>query len=123
MDSFIKVGRTSEFADGTLKEVAVEGREILLARVEDSYYAVNNRCPHMGARLSQGKLEDTVVTCPRHGSRYDLKNGSVVRWLQGSGIASAVGAALRSSRPLDTYRVRVSNGNLEVDIESTANNS
>ncbi len=44
----------------------------LLARVGDKYYAADNRCPHMGGKLSPGKLEGTVVTCPRHGSQFDL---------------------------------------------------
>ena len=99
-----------------MKKTEVQGREILLARVGDSYYAADNRCPHLNGDLSQGKLEGTVVTCPRHASQFDLKDGSVVRWLKGSGILSKIGGALKSSRPLTTYRVTVVDDTVLVEI-------
>ena len=99
-----------------MKKTEVQGREILLARVGDSYYAADNRCPHLNGDLSQGKLEGTVVTCPRHASQFDLKDGSVVRWLKGSGILSKIGGALKSSRPLTTYRVTVVDEAVLVEI-------
>ena len=99
-----------------MKKTEVQGREILLARVGDSYYAVDNRCPHLNGDLSQGKLEGTVVTCPRHASQFDLKDGNVVRWLKGSGILSKIGGALKSSRPLTTYRVTVVDDTVLVEI-------
>ncbi len=86
MGNMIEVGISGELENGTMKEVLVEGREILIARIDDKYYAADNRCPHMKGKLSQGKMEGTIVTCPRHGSQFDLKDGSVVRWLKGSGF-------------------------------------
>lgn len=41
--------------------------------------AVADRCPHAGATLSEGELEGTVLTCPRHGSQFDVTDGSRVR--------------------------------------------
>lgn len=73
----------------------------------DKYHAADNRCPHMGENLSQGKLEGTVVTCPRHGSQFDLVDGRVIRWLKGSGLVSMIGKALKSPKPLATYNVKV----------------
>ena len=87
MSDFIQLGKTSELNDETMKEVSVQGCEILLARVGDRYYTVDNRCPHMSGRLAQGKLQGTIVTYPRHSSQFDLKDGHVVRWLKGSGLA------------------------------------
>lgn len=107
MSNMVEVGRTGELEDGTMKEVLVSDREVLLARAGGSYYAAENRCPHMGGKLSAGKLEGTVVTCPLHGSQFDLTNGQVVRWLKGSGLISKVGKILKSPRPLTTYKVRV----------------
>jgi len=74
MSNLVEVGNSRDFAEGTMKEVVIEGREILLARVGDSYYAASNRCPHMGAKLSDGSIEGTVVTCPRHGSGKDASS-------------------------------------------------
>lgn len=107
MGDLVQVGDIGGLADGAMKSILVKGREILLAKVADKYYAAENRCPHMGGKLSQGKLEGTIVTCPRHGSQFDLSDGRVVRWLRGSGLISKVGKALKSPKPLVTYNVRV----------------
>ena len=116
MAKFVEVGKAGELKDGAMKEVSIEGREILLARVGDKYYATDNRCPHMGGKLSQGKLEGTIVTCPRHGSQFDLSNGQVVRWLKGAGLMSTVGKALKSPRTLTVYNIKVEDGKLLIEI-------
>ena len=116
MSSMIEVGKSREFQNGTMKEVVVEGHEILIARVGDKYYATDNRCTHMGGKLSHGKLEGTVVTCPRHGSQFELKDGRVVRWLKGSGFLSVLGKALKSPRPLSKYNVQVVDDKILVEV-------
>ena len=115
MVNFVQVGNINELEDGTMKEVLAQGREILLARVADKYYAADNRCPHMGGRLSQGKLEGTVVTCPLHDSQFDLGSGQVVRWLKGSGLISKIGEALKSPRPLGIYNVKVEENKILIE--------
>jgi len=112
----VKVGKIGELKDGAMKEVLARGREILLAKVADKYYAGDNRCPHMGGKLSQGKLEGTVVTCPRHGSQFDLRDGQVARWLKGSGLLFRVGKALKSPRQLTTYNVKVEGDKILIEI-------
>ena len=116
MANLMEVGKIGELEDGAMKAVLVQGREILLAKVGDKYYAADNRCPHMGGKLSQGKLEGTVVTCPLHGSQFDLSDARVVRWLKGSGIVSAVGRALKSPRQLTTYNVKVENNRILIEV-------
>jgi 3-phenylpropionate/trans-cinnamate dioxygenase ferredoxin subunit len=116
MGTFVEAGKTGEFKDVMMKKVTVQDKEILVARVEDKYYAVSNRCTHFGGDLSRGKLEGTVVTCPLHGSQFDLIDGHVVRWLRGSGVLSTVGKALKGSKPLDTYKVKVEGDKILVEI-------
>ncbi len=116
MGKFVEVGKKDELANGTMKEVKIEGHDILLARVADKYYAIDNRCPHFGGNLSRGRLEGTVVTCPLHGSQFDITNGQVVRWLKGSGVLSTVGKALKSPRSTTAYEVKVEGGNIFVEI-------
>jgi nitrite reductase/ring-hydroxylating ferredoxin subunit len=43
------------------------------------FHACADRCPHAGATLSEGELERGVVTCPRHGSQFDVTTGQRVR--------------------------------------------
>jgi 3-phenylpropionate/trans-cinnamate dioxygenase ferredoxin subunit len=115
MSKFVEVAKIEELKSGTMKKVSAEGREILLARVGDKYYATDDRCPHMKGDLSQGKLEGTVVTCPVHGSQFDISNGRVVRWLKG-GLMSKLGGALKMSRALTVYNVKVEGRNILVEI-------
>jgi len=115
MSKFIELAKTEELKSGTMKKVTAEGQEILLARVGDKYYATANRCSHMNGDLSQGKLEGTVVTCPRHGSQFDISNGRVVRWLKG-GLMSKLAGALKTSRALRVYNVKVEDGRVLVEF-------
>lgn len=94
----------------------MQGREILVAMVGDNYYAVDNRCPHLNGDLSEGELEGTVVTCPRHYSQFDLKDGRIVRWLKGYGVLSKISVALKRVRPLNTYVVTVEGDAVLVEI-------
>ncbi len=116
MGTPVQAGNTAEFEDGMMKDVLIHGHEILLAKTGNSYYAADSRCPHMGGRLSKGKLEGTVVTCPRHGSQFDLRSGEVIRWLSGSGLLYRIGKAFKSPRRLATYNVTVDNDDILVDV-------
>jgi 3-phenylpropionate/trans-cinnamate dioxygenase ferredoxin subunit len=116
MGTFVEAAKASDFKDGTMKEVEIQGKKILLARVKGKYYATNGKCPHFGGNLSRGSLEGTVVTCPLHGSQFDLTDGHVVRWLKGSGVLSAVGAAFKGSKPLGTYKLKVEGDKILVEI-------
>jgi len=115
MAKFVEVAKIEELRSGTMKKVFAEGQEILLMRVGDKYYAAGDRCPHMNGDLSQGKLEGTVVTCPRHGSQFDISSGQVVRWLKG-GLMSKLGSVLRTSKDLTVYNVKVEDGKILVEV-------
>ena len=114
MVDFIEVGKINDLVDGTMKQVRLQGKEILLARVNGTYYAASGRCPHMRGFLSKGELKGMVVTCPMHGSRFDLKEGKVVRWVEGSGfmslmgrLMSMMGMAAKTAKPLTVYEVKI----------------
>jgi 3-phenylpropionate/trans-cinnamate dioxygenase ferredoxin subunit len=111
------IGKADDIAEGTMVKVVVDGREVLVARVGDDLYAMDNRCPHMGGDLSQGTLEGTIVTCPRHGSQFDLTDGHVIRWTAWTGITGAAVRLLKPPRPLTTYPVRVDDTELVLTLE------
>jgi 3-phenylpropionate/trans-cinnamate dioxygenase ferredoxin subunit len=75
---FVKATETSEVPIGTLKMIKLEGKEILVANVDGKYYAIGNRCTHAGGDLSKGSLEGKTVTCPRHGSKFDVTTGKAI---------------------------------------------
>ncbi len=114
--SFVEIATTDELMDGTMKMATIEGREILLARIGDNYYSADNRCPHMGGNLSMGKLNGTVITCPRHHSQFDLTDGHVIRWTDWTGLKLSIGKALKSPRPLKTHEVKIEENKIMVDL-------
>lgn len=110
MARLVEVAKEGELADGAMKKVDAEGKDILLARVGEDYYAVSDKCPHLGASLSGGTLEGTVVTCPRHGSQFDLTDGHMVRWTEWSGFKQTMARTLKPPRGIDAYEVKVEGG-------------
>jgi nitrite reductase/ring-hydroxylating ferredoxin subunit len=107
MSEYIEVAKTGDLADGEMIKVKADGHSILLAKAGGVFYAVQEHCPHLGANLAKGKLDGTIVTCPLHGSQFDLKDGSVVRWTSWTGTLEKVAEATRHPRPLKTYSVKV----------------
>lgn len=65
-------------ADGEMGPVQVGGREVLLARVGDEYFAVDNLCSHAEGWLDMGLLipDSCEVQCPLHEGRFDLRTGA-----------------------------------------------
>lgn len=79
MDSdFIRVADTSEIEAGKTKKVAIGDLAVLIVNIEGKFYAVDNLCTHYGGDLSEGTLQDKILTCPVHGARFDVTDGSVV---------------------------------------------
>ncbi|WKY48111.1 non-heme iron oxygenase ferredoxin subunit [Eubacteriaceae bacterium ES3] len=76
---YMKVVSIEELKPGTMKKFIIAETPILLSNLEGTYYAIDDTCPHMGGSLSAGKLEGQNVICPRHGSVFDVKTGSVVK--------------------------------------------
>lgn len=114
--SSLKVGKVGKLADGAMESISTKQGEFLLARVGNSYYAADNRCPHMKGKLAEGTLEGTVVTCPLHGSQFDLKDGKVVRWMRGTGVLSRVGKVFKSAKNLKTYPVQVKDAQILIEL-------
>lgn len=73
-----KVAEIQDFEKSDKKLVIVNEEEILLTKIDNDYYAIANKCPHMGGSLFKGTLVDGVITCPRHGSKFDAKTGKAV---------------------------------------------
>jgi nitrite reductase/ring-hydroxylating ferredoxin subunit len=86
--------RASQVGPGQTALVHLDGQPVAVYNVDGTFYATQEACTHADGPLSQGDLEGQVITCPWHGSCFDVTNGAVV-----------CGPA---SEPLKTYRVVVS---------------
>ena len=72
------VAKTSDIKNGGMKQVTADGTDILLARVDDTFYAVAAHCTHWGGPLVEGALCGKHVICPWHHARFDITNGDLL---------------------------------------------
>jgi nitrite reductase/ring-hydroxylating ferredoxin subunit len=74
-----QLGFVKDVPPGTMKGFKPGETKILVTNFGGTFSAIGDRCTHRGCSLSKGRLEGEVVTCPCHGSRFNLKTGVVVR--------------------------------------------
>jgi nitrite reductase/ring-hydroxylating ferredoxin subunit len=116
MGDFVKAAAVAEIPEGGKRHIKINGEDILLARVGGQYYALGNRCPHLGGNLAAGKLEGSIITCPLHGSQFDIRDGRVVRWTKGSGLMTALSKLIKPPRGLPVYNVRVEGDDILIEV-------
>jgi nitrite reductase/ring-hydroxylating ferredoxin subunit len=105
MTQFVKVGNRAELEDlegGKLVEAAEQS--IAVFNVGGRYYAIESTCPHRGGPLTEGMVTGEEVICPWHGSRFNVKTGSVLTPPAPRGVKS--------------YDVRVNGDDIEIDLQS-----
>jgi nitrite reductase (NADH) small subunit len=71
--------RIGDIAVGQIRLVHVGGEEAAVYNAEGAFYATQGACTHRGGPLSEGDLAGHVVTCPLHGSQFDVTTGQVVQ--------------------------------------------
>ncbi len=69
------VASIAQIAEGDVLSVRLNGVELLVCQVYGQFYAVGARCPHAQQSLAAGRLSAHELTCPRHGARFDVRNG------------------------------------------------
>ena len=106
---FIQVATTDQIPSGSMRAYTVNDRDILLTNYDGKYYAINLKCTHRGGDLSKGKLEGKIVTCPLHGSKFDVTTGECI---SGPGL----GPFKPKIKDEIVYPANVEGDNIMVDI-------
>jgi nitrite reductase/ring-hydroxylating ferredoxin subunit len=103
-DRYAPVCDESELNGGTLVGVELDGESVVVSRSEktNEVCAIAATCSHLGGPLDEGKRDGDVVTCPWHGSKFDLCSGEV-----------RGGPAVY---PQPRYETRVRSGKVEIRI-------
>jgi nitrite reductase/ring-hydroxylating ferredoxin subunit len=73
------VARATQIREGDLHVVDVAGTKVTLTRIDGRLHAFDDTCTHAGCSLADGEIDGRVVTCPCHGSRFDVTSGAVLR--------------------------------------------
>jgi 3-phenylpropionate/trans-cinnamate dioxygenase ferredoxin subunit len=76
--SGVRVGVLSDFTHGTASKVNVKGVAVAIVRVDDSLYAIADRCSHANISLSEGEVHcgKKELECWKHGSAFSLETGA-----------------------------------------------
>jgi nitrite reductase/ring-hydroxylating ferredoxin subunit len=101
MTQTFRLPATEAPAPGSARRVMVDGRTIAVFNRDGTLYAVDAKCTHVGGPLEKGAVSGTAVTCPWHGSKFDLQTGAVQH-----GPAAA---------PVKAYRARVEGDHLLIE--------
>ncbi len=105
---WVTLCKSQELGPNQREVFGVKGRWIAVFNVSDKYYAIEDLCTHDGNALAfdlkdqPSKLLDYEIECPRHGGRFDIRNGK----------------ATRSPAEIDVtwFSVRVENGAIQVFV-------
>jgi nitrite reductase (NADH) small subunit/3-phenylpropionate/trans-cinnamate dioxygenase ferredoxin subunit len=102
MSEFQTVAKVGSIPPGTGRAFPVDGRVIAVFNDQGTYRAIDDFCPHMGASLASGDLEDSIVTCPWHAWRFDTRDGT---WCDNRKIK------------ISSYEVRLLGDDIQIKVE------
>ena len=103
----LTVCRAADLPPGSVTVVTVGGKEVAVFNDEGKLYAIDDRCPHAGASLAGGYVENGVVTCPLHAWRFRLSDGA---WADNPKLK------------VGCYPVAVADGQVRISLPTTAPN-
>jgi 3-phenylpropionate/trans-cinnamate dioxygenase ferredoxin component len=100
----VDVAPVEELPPGSVKIVRAGQVAVGVYNLDGEYYAIEDRCSHDDGPLAEGDfdVEERVVICPRHGSRFDITTGRPL--------------TLPAYEPVDTFPVTVEDGWVKVDL-------
>jgi nitrite reductase/ring-hydroxylating ferredoxin subunit len=101
MTEFTRVAKNGDVNEGDLAAFDVSGQKVAVARVDGSLYAFGDVCTHARCSLAEGELEGKTVTCPCHGSQFDVTTGAVLN--------------PPASEPVPVFQVRVEDDEIQVE--------
>mgnify|MGYP001460395484 FL=1 len=109
----------------------VKRDDILVVKDNDEFYAINNRCPHLGLALNLGgcNKKDKTVHCKFHASDFSYKTGEVKEWLNVKGFEKfmmwlfskfdkdAKEMMTMEPKPVETFLTKVEDDHVWVGID------
>ena len=75
MSDFIRVAKVTDVPDPGRKIVEVDDVLVVLVHAGGQFYAIDDLCTHDGGPLGEGELDGYTIACPRHGAKFDVRDG------------------------------------------------
>ena len=104
---YVKVMSEEDLPVGKSAIISAGDDEIALFNYKGKYYAIANKCPHRGAPLGEGRIEEGIVICPNHEWRFKLESGANMQ---------------NPELFIPTYPVKVKNENIYIGLEGERGN-
>ncbi len=117
-----KIANASDISASGVTKVAAGGKSLIVSQKDGKYCAIANKCPHLGLPLAKGKVADGNITCPFHGSKFDLCTGKNVAWVDSvmgmpaPGWATKIIAAGKAPTDVASFAVSQEGEELFADI-------
>jgi len=105
MSEYTIVASVDEVQDGSTRLVEVDDRLVILSRIGDEYYCIDDICTHDGGTLSDGPHEGCEIACPRHGARFDLRTGKAL--------------SMPATQDTASHQVKVENGSIMIRLNES----
>jgi 3-phenylpropionate/trans-cinnamate dioxygenase ferredoxin subunit len=100
---YVTVAKTAEIPPGAREVFEIDGLYIAVFNVGGKYYAIEDRCTHDDGPLAEGDLDGYEIICPRHGARFDLRDGRVL--------------SMPAVLPVPWYPVRIEGDEIQIGLE------
>ena len=100
------------------RKITIEKEEIIIGKKNDRLFAFNNICPHKGASLSKGNLNDDNIVCYMHGYEYNIFTGKLENmksWKKDSTWVEQ-NAQWRYSDNLKTYKIHLDKERILIEV-------
>jgi 3-phenylpropionate/trans-cinnamate dioxygenase ferredoxin component len=78
MPDFVKTIAVQAIPDPGRELLEIADRVVVLIHVGGEFFCIDDVCTHDGGPLSEGRLDDHTIACPRHGAKFDIRNGRAV---------------------------------------------
>ena len=75
---YLTVAEVDELGNGERMIIDIDGEPIAIFNIADHYYAIADVCSHDDGPVAEGELAELEIACPRHGARFDVRNGKVL---------------------------------------------
>ena len=104
MTEFLFAAQVDELADGEKMLVEVDNQLLILFRVGQEYFCIDDVCTHDGGTLSDGDHCEFEISCPRHGARFDIRDGKAL--------------CMPATQSTRTHEVQVESGEIRVKLRN-----
>lgn len=100
---FVRACALDDVAEGCALRVVLGSVSVCVARSRGEVYALHDVCSHQEVPLSEGEVDDGMIECWLHGSRFDLRTGKPT--------------GLPATKPVPVYPVRVEGQDVFVAVK------